>query len=101
MDNLGPCRNGREFSGDLLDVDAYLADNRTRLVIERSLEIVGEATTQLLKIEPNIKISNVKKIISLRNQISHGYDDIDEVVIWEIIKVHLPILKAEVQALLS
>ena len=101
MDILGSIEMVEEFSSSLLDVDDYLADNKTRLAIERSLEIVGEATTQLLKIEPDIEISNVKKIVSLRNQISHGYDDIDEVVIWENIKVHLPILKAEVKALLS
>ena len=101
MDILGAIEMVEEFSSGLLDIEEYVADTKTRMAIERCLEIVGEATTQLLKIEPSIAISNIKKIISLRNQISHGYDDIDEVVIWEIIKVHLPILKSEVQALLS
>lgn len=101
MDILSSIEMVEEFSSELLDVEAYLADNRTRLAIERCLEIVGEATTQLLKIEPDIEISNLRKIVNLRNQISHAYDDVDEVVIWEIIKVHLPILKSEVQALLS
>ena len=101
MDILISIERIEEFSIELLDFDAFKDDLRTRLAIERCLEIIGEATNQLLKLEPNVPISHTEKMVGLRNRITHGYDDVSEISIWEIIKVHLPILKSEVQTLLS
>ena len=89
------------FCAELLDFEQFAADLKSRLAIERLLEIIGEATNQLLKISPDTPISNARKIIGLRNRITHAYDDIDEVILWEVVTEYLPILKAEVQALLS
>ncbi len=101
MDILICIERIEEFSTELLDFEAFKSDLRTRLAIERCLEIIGEATNQLLKLEPDVAISHTEKMIGLRNRITHGYDDSSEISIWEIIKVHLPILKSEVQILLS
>lgn len=69
--------------------------------VERNLEIIGEATKRLLEIDPSIAISNSRAIINTRNKISHGYDEIENTQIWGIIVKYLPILKAEVHALLD
>lgn len=63
---------------------------------ERELEIIGEAMNKLLKVEPNLAISSVKKIISLRNFIIHAYDPIDDEIIWGIIQKDIPLLKQEI-----
>lgn len=89
-----------EFCIELSDFETFAADTKSRLAIERLLEIIGEATNQLLKLAPDIQISHAHKIVGLRNRIIHSYDDIDEVILWEIIQEYLPVLKTEVRNLL-
>lgn len=69
--------------------------------VERHIEIIGEATKRLLDLNPEIKITNARKIINTRNKIAHGYDEIENSEIWNIIINHLPKLKAEIEALLN
>ena len=93
------------------EINEYIAENRTyehycnskilQRAIERNLEIIGEAMNRILKIDKNIPIQNVKEIIDTRNKISHGYDQVNHTIIWGIVIKHLPILKSEVENLLS
>ncbi|MEP4533466.1 MAG: HepT-like ribonuclease domain-containing protein [Cyclobacteriaceae bacterium] len=68
---------------------------------ERDLEIVGEALNKLKKENPQISISDSKKIISLRNLIIHSYDSVDNEIIWGILIKDIPRLKKELQKLKS
>ena len=63
--------------------------------VERNIEIIGEAVNKLLKIEPEIEITNARRIVDARNKIIHGYDEIENAQIWAIIINHLPLLKIE------
>ena len=93
------------------EIDEYIAGDRTynnynnnkilQRAIERNLEIIGEAMNRILKIDKSISIQNAKEIIDTRNKISHGYDQINHAIIWGIVIKHLPILKSEVEKLLS
>ncbi len=65
--------------------------------IERNLEIIGEAVNRILKMDVNFEIANAKKIIGLRNQIIHAYDNISDENIWSIIINHIPSLKIEIE----
>ncbi len=87
----------------LKDVDffQYQKNKMVRRAVERELEIIGEALNALLKIENEVEISSSKRIIGMRNRVIHGYDKIDNGVIWGTIKIHLPILKNEVTNLLK
>lgn len=69
--------------------------------IERDLEIIGEAVNRILKVDDSIQISNSKKIVGLRNQIIHAYDNIVDEVLWGIIINHIPLLKTEIKELLK
>jgi uncharacterized protein with HEPN domain len=69
--------------------------------VERNLEIIGEAVSQLLKHKPDIGITNARRMVDARNKIIHGYDEIQAEQIWSIIINHLPVLKEEVQQMLS
>lgn len=69
--------------------------------VERNLEILGEAVNRILRHHPDFPIDNAKKIIGLRNQIIHAYDNISDENIWSILIRHLPKLKAEVNKLLN
>jgi uncharacterized protein with HEPN domain len=64
------------------------------------LEIIGEATNRIIKINPTIDISNARRIVSLRNWVIHSYDNVDNVIIWGIIDKDLPLLKTQVDNIL-
>ena len=70
-----------------------------RRATERNLEIIGEAINRVLIREPDFPLENARRIVGLRNQIIHAYDNISDENIWAIIINHLPKLKAEVHKL--
>ena len=90
-----------EFLGEKRDFNTYKANKLLRRGIERELEIIGEALSRILKIDPDFPIDNARKIVDLRNWVIHGYDKIDEVIIWSIISRQLPVLKYQVESLLK
>ena len=90
-----------KYIGDPKIYQKYLENEMLQDAVERNLEIIGEAINQLLKIQPDIKITNARRIVDARNKIIHGYDSIEPVNIWAIIINHLPILNAEVEELLK
>jgi uncharacterized protein with HEPN domain len=69
--------------------------------VERDLEIIGEAVNRIIKIRPEFPIENAKRIIGMRNQIIHAYDNISDENIWAILTKHVPLLKAEVDKLIE
>jgi len=80
---------------------AFQKDLRTRRAVERNIEIIGEALNRILIIQPDIQISNSRKIVDTRNRIIHGYDNVSDEMIWSIVIKYLPILKNEIQLLLN
>jgi len=54
-----------------------------------------------MKISPDLHIENARQIIDTRNWVIHGYDKVDDVIIWGIVSNHLPKLKDEVNGLLN
>ena len=92
-------------------IESFLGENRNfydyennhmlKRAVEREFEIIGEALNRILKINPNIIISNSRNIIGLRNHIIHAYDNIVDEIIWGIINKNLPQLKIEVKKLID
>ena len=80
----------------------YETDIPFQWAVERGLTIVGEAAVQLRRADPRIaeRITNMQGIIGFRNKIIHEYPDIDSNEVWRIIRDDLPLLLAEVRALL-
>lgn len=83
-------------------LDDYLADILLRSGAERQFEIIGETLTRLVKADPATaqRISEYRRIISLRNVLVHGYDAVTDAVVWDIIQNKFPILLREVGAML-
>ena len=79
----------------------YNSNILVQQAVERNFEIIGEAIKRLLQIDPEINISETRKILNLRNKISHGYDEIENEQIWGVIVKNLPVLKTEVSSLLN
>jgi uncharacterized protein with HEPN domain len=81
--------------------EAFATNITKRRAIERELEIIGEATNNLLKINPSLTISSARKIVDLRNRVIHAYDNIDETIVWKVVVKDIPVLLREVEQLLS
>lgn len=89
------------YTSDLKSQDEYAKDEETIDSVERRLAIIGEALFKANKADSNLSISNKTKIIGLRHILIHEYDLIAHAVIWDIIQIHLPILKKEIELLLD
>lgn len=83
------------------DFFEYEEDWRKQDIVERCLEVIGEAMNRILDKEPDIAISHARRIVGLRNLVIHTYDKIEPEVIWQIVQRDLPKLKLEVKALLA
>ena len=93
--------NINNYIGDSKIFEQYDLNPLLQDAVERNLEIIGEAMKNLLEIKPDISISFARKIVNTRNKISHGYDEIENSEIWNIIINYLPRLKSEVDKLLN
>jgi len=89
------------YLGERRDFNIYISNKMLRRAIEREFEIIGEALNRIEKIDSTINISSKKQIISMRNRVIHGYDKIDNEIIWGTIIRHLPKLKEEIEFLLN
>jgi uncharacterized protein with HEPN domain len=89
------------FENEPRSYDNYRQNSLLKRAIERNLEIIGEAMNRILKEDPGFLIENSKRIISLRNQIIHGYDSVSDESLWGIINLHIPKLKTEIDTLIQ
>ena len=81
----------------------YESDAMLRAAVERQFEIIGEALRRLAKEDAatTARISEPARIIAFRNILVHGYADIDDRIIWDIVQSKLPTLLREVESLLG
>ena len=84
------------FTKDYDNFFDYQADLKTKSAVERQLGIIGEAVNQYRKLESEIVLTSTSQIIAVRNRLIHSYDNIDDTIVWAILKRHLPKLKNEV-----
>ena len=88
------------YLGRELNFNLYMENKMLRRAIEREFEIIGEAMNRIDKLIPEIPISDKHHIIGMRNRVIHGYDKIDDGIIWGTIVRHLPKIKKEIEILL-
>ena len=91
-----------DFTGDKTFGD-YERDAMLRAAVERQFEVIGEATAQLARVDEALvaRISDYHQIIAFRNILIHGYADVDDRLVWDVVEVKLPILRNDVEALLG
>ena len=90
-----------EYLGEKRNFFEYERNKLLRRAEERELEIIGETVKHLLELDENICIDNARRIVDLRNFVIHGYDKVDNVIIWGILSKDLPKLKQQVDALMA
>ncbi len=84
-------------------LDDYQADPLLRSAVERQLQIAGEALVQLSRTAPEIaqRLPEHRRIIGFRNILVHGYADVDDRLVWDILQTKLPTLLEAALALLE
>ena len=70
------------YLGEKRDFNDYLANKMLRRAVEREFEIIGEAMNRMEKVDPYLTISGKRQIIGMRNRVIHGYDKIDNEIVW-------------------
>lgn len=98
-------KHGIEIQGFVsgMTMGDYSSDDKTRLAVERSFEIIGEALNRSYKIDPALvdAIPNYRQIISFRNILAHCYDSVENRIVWGIIEECLPRLLSDLKRILA
>ena len=81
----------------------YQDDDMLRAAVERQFEIIGEAMARLARIDRAVaaRISGYQRIIAFRNVLIHGYADVDDRLVWDVVETGLATLAREIQSLLD
>lgn len=89
------------FVGYTMHYDVFEKDYLRRSAVERKVEIMGEAINRILKIDAKFILPNAKEIINTRNRVIHGYDSVTPEFLWGLVIKHIPILKKNIEEILS
>ena len=96
--------HGREALDLIRSVDqaTFDGDRLLQLGVVRLLEIVGEAAARtpdsVKRRHPAIPWRDIS---DLRNRLIHGYDTIDLNIVWSILRQDMPVLIAQLDAILG
>jgi len=80
----------KEFSADTMVQDAVI----------RNVEIIGEATNNLLEVTPDIgaRYPSIPfvQIRGMRNRVAHGYFAVSLSMIWDTVQMDIPELRQQI-----
>ena len=80
-----------------LDLQNYEGNRLVRSSVEREFIIIGEALAVLNRTSQEIfgSITRARRIVDFRNQLTHQYPNVDDAIVWAIIKRDVPVLRSE------
>jgi len=86
-----------------VDVEAYKTDRLIRSAVEREFTIIGEAMLALSRMAPDLfaRIGQARRIVDFRNQLTHEYPSVNDVIVWGIADRDAPVLRRECLALVD
>jgi uncharacterized protein with HEPN domain len=83
-----------------MDESAFLADELVQDGVIRNLEIIGEASRNILRRHPDAAIDAIRPTLTaaygMRNVLAHGYTEVDLHVVWVAIERDLPALRQRI-----
>lgn len=102
LDALDACRAIQSFVANRTFRE-YERNPMLRSAVERQFEIIGEALNQADIENPELStaIPDLRRIVGMRNRIIHGYDSVDDELLWQTIQTHIPPLAQRLSELLE
>jgi len=99
-DIITACQHITSFTASL-SLDDYRGDIRTKAACERMFEVIGEALRRLRTESPHVyaQIPDADQIIAFRNIIAHGYEIVDDTLVWSTITHEVPALRMTCESL--
>jgi len=97
-DAIEACELISQFIQGMREEDFYV-DAKTKAAVEREIEIIGEALNRIKAIDSDMlaQIDNWREIIGFRNVIAHGYDIVEDEIVWESITNDIPLLTSQLK----
>lgn len=86
------------------EMQAALPDRRSLfLILYQLIEIAGEALNAASRSEPDISesIPALRLVVDMRNRLIHGYDAVDDSIVWKVATGNIPVLRERLDTLLS
>ena len=92
-DIVTACRHITSFTAQIT-LETYRSDIRTKAACERMFEIIGASLRRIMTDFPDVfsQIPDAAQMIAFRNIIAHGYDIIDDELVWSSITSEFPSL---------
>jgi uncharacterized protein with HEPN domain len=88
-----------------LDEAAFLANEEKQDAVVRNIEVLGEAARNVERQYPDYAARHPdvpwSDIYLMRNRVAHGYFSVDFEIVWKTIRNDLPVLAAQISALLG
>ena len=88
-----------------MDEASFLNSELVQDAVLRNIEIVGEAANNILRVAAEFAAAHAdipwQVMYTMRNRVSHGYEQVDLEIVWRTIQSDLPVLYRQVQAALS
>ena len=86
-----------------VDEARYQRDDMLHSAVERKFVIIGEALSQLSKLDPQLaaRVIRCREVVAFRNILIHGYAAVQHDRVWDIAQRSLPALRQSVAALLQ
>jgi uncharacterized protein with HEPN domain len=83
--------------------DDYYADTLVRRAVERDLEIIGEAVSQLRTFDPDTAalLPNLNQMVGMRHRLIHAYAQVNDDIVWDTAQNDIPRLRDIVATLLE
>jgi len=102
LDILEAAADIRAFT-EGLDLASYRNDAKSRAAVERKLEILGEACSRIRDRDRDVFVilPYGEQVIGLRNRVIHGYDCVDDAIIWDVVSNKLRSFATSVESLVG
>lgn len=100
FDAIQACLAIEQFTAGA-NFEEYLANAMMRSAVERQIEIIGEALNMALHADSSLAevLPEAYKIVGMRNRIIHGYDSVDDMIVWDVVETKIGPLRHQLEQL--
>lgn len=74
-----------------VDFQKFAESSLLRSAVERQFEIIGEALNRAVRDDETLadRVPDIPRIVGLRNRLIHGYDAVDDELVWDIVQTKI------------